>query len=99
MTFRPFASDVRVVLSSGDIFDIATATPGNRTFAGFISDETISSITFESLSGRFLNIDNFAYSAQVPEPRTYLLFGSAIFVLAFFRRRWKQFGKEDHTDK
>ncbi len=99
MTFRPFASDVRVVLSSGDIFDIATANPRNRTFAGFISDEAISSITFESLSGRFLNIDNFAYSTQVPEPRTYLLFGSAIFVLAFFRRRWKQFGGEDHTDK
>ncbi len=99
MTFRPFASDVRVVLSSGDIFDIATANHHQRTFAGFISDEAISSISFESLSGRFLNIDNFAYSAQVPEPRTYLLFGSAIFVLAFFRRRWKQFGEEDHTDE
>ncbi len=99
MTFRSFASDVRVVLSSGDIFDIATANHHQRTFAGFISDEAISSISFETLSGRFLNIDNFAYSAQVPEPRTYLLFGSAIFVLAFFRRRWKQFGEEEHTDE
>ncbi|MBL3527309.1 MAG: PEP-CTERM sorting domain-containing protein [gamma proteobacterium endosymbiont of Lamellibrachia anaximandri] len=99
MTFRPFASDVRVILSSGDIFDIATANPGNRTFAGFISDEAISTISFESLSGRFLNIDNFTYSTQVPEPRTYLLFGSAMLVLVFFRRRWKQLSGDNYTDK
>lgn len=69
-------TDLTVMLSTGETIvitgagDSHTTVPHTEYFAGFVSDADISSISFRvsNTGGALINLDNFVFSSEVPEP-------------------------------
>jgi hypothetical protein len=75
------------VLSTGDAFVLtgSDAPTANPVFAGFISDEPITSLT-STFSGAAPQIDRFVFGVAVPEPSTFVLGGAGLFALLLVGR-------------
>jgi PEP-CTERM motif len=81
--------DMHFDLSTGDSFTLRSlANYFNSTvsFAGFISDEPITSVRFRG--ARNVLLDDFSYAVTpVPEPSSFLLFGTAAALLGIAERK------------
>ncbi len=72
MSIFPAASNFQVIVNGTDVFTVSSLSQPNRAFAGFISDSPIVSMSFTALSA-YTCLDNFAFSAPVPEPSSLAL--------------------------
>ena len=98
--FGGTADELRVTLDNG--FSVNVIAPlASYGFLGLVSDTPFSTVLIEDITpigasnaGRFPTIDNFSYvtAATVPEPSSFLLFGTgaAAMVVAVRRRRKQQ---------
>lgn len=88
-----YASDFLISLSSGGTFTFNSLNYPKRSFAGFISDTPISSITFNAVNG-LTEIDNFTFgkanTKDVPEPMTILATLTAASFGVALRHKQKQ---------
>ncbi|WP_096594773.1 PEP-CTERM sorting domain-containing protein [Calothrix sp. NIES-2098] len=89
-----YASDFLVSFSTGETFSLKLSDYPNRTFAGFIFDNPITSIAFKGVNGGYPEIDNFTFgkakTPSVPEPLTILGTLTAAGFGVILRRKQKQ---------
>lgn len=97
MSFDPEAAGHTITLSTGEVFNIGTASRPTRTFVGFISDVPLTSISFQVQIGNNPAIDNFRFGSKlvvspdpsgtaVPEPLTLFMTGFGLLGFAGLRR-------------
>lgn len=101
MSFDPYLASIKISLSTGEEFMVNTNDFPNRAFFGFISNNPITSLVIDNLSGSFLNLDNFSFGdaiqgdgngndhGVIPEPSSLALMTIGLSGLASLKRRRK----------
>jgi PEP-CTERM motif len=76
-----------ITFVTGEAFDLGSMPGPDYGFAGFISDQAISSISLESLTGT--DYKNFTFGQAVPEPSSVVMLGAGAlgFIGYVLRRR------------
>ena len=81
----PFSNSVSFAFSSGDTQVVPALASASPVFVGFIFDQPISWVRFESANANSIAVDDFSY-ASTPEASTLLLAGAGLFSLLVAKR-------------